>query len=212
MLRSTSFNPANLPITGGTISGITAFSMASGVGSFAAGTINAPSLTLSDTTIGWYRNAANQWAWTNGTAATARFLNGGFDLGMSSNLSWSSNDTATGTIDTILARDAANTIAQKNAGTAQAFRVYGTTTGPKYLSLSHDGTDGRVDTAASSGKLILGGNASDIQWGKALVALGGGAAPTVGTIGGSGPATAAQNTWLRILDSSGTAAFIPVWK
>lgn len=53
---------------------------------------------------------------------------------------------------------------------------------------------------------------SDIQWNKALVALGGGAAPTVGTIGGSGPATAAQNSWLRVLDSTGAAAWIPVWK
>lgn len=53
---------------------------------------------------------------------------------------------------------------------------------------------------------------SDIKWGKALVALGGGAAPTLGTIGGSGPATAAQNTWLRVLDSTGAAAWIPVWK
>ena len=55
-------------------------------------------------------------------------------------------------------------------------------------------------------------NGSDIQWGKALVALGGGAAPTVGTIGGSGPAVAAQNTWLRVLDSTGAACWLPVWK
>lgn len=46
----------------------------------------------------------------------------------------------------------------------------------------------------------------------ALVALGGGAAPTLGTIGGSGPATAAQNTWLRMVDSTGAAFWVPVWK
>jgi len=55
-------------------------------------------------------------------------------------------------------------------------------------------------------------NGSDIQWGKALVALGGGAAPTLGTIGGSGPATAAQNTWMRVLDSTGAAFWVPAWK
>jgi hypothetical protein len=46
----------------------------------------------------------------------------------------------------------------------------------------------------------------------ALVALGGGAAPTLGTIGGTGPATAAQNSWLRLLDSTGAAIWVPVWK
>lgn len=47
---------------------------------------------------------------------------------------------------------------------------------------------------------------------KALVALGGGAAPTLGTIGGSGPATAGQNTWLELKDSGGNIFWVPVWK
>lgn len=61
-------------------------------------------------------------------------------------------------------------------------------------------------------QLVLAGGSTDIQWGRALVALGGGAAPTLGTIGGSGPATAAQNTWLRMIDSTGAAFWVPVWK
>lgn len=52
----------------------------------------------------------------------------------------------------------------------------------------------------------------DIKWGQALVALGGGSAPTLGTIGASGPATAGQNSWLRVIDSTGAAAWLPVWK
>jgi hypothetical protein len=52
----------------------------------------------------------------------------------------------------------------------------------------------------------------EVQFMEPLVALGGGAAPTLGTIGGSGPAAAAQNTWLRIFDSTGAAAWIPIWK
>jgi hypothetical protein len=64
----------------------------------------------------------------------------------------------------------------------------------------------------SAGRVVLLPGTADIQWGKALVALGGGAAPTLGTIGGSGPAAAAQNTWLRLLDSAGNACFVPVWK
>lgn len=42
------------------------------------------------------------------------------------------------------------------------------------------------------------------------VALGGGAAPTVGTIGGSGPATAAQNEWIEIHTQNGKR-FVPAW-
>lgn len=43
------------------------------------------------------------------------------------------------------------------------------------------------------------------------VALGGGAAPTVGTIGGSGPATAAQNSWLKV-KIAGVDSYIPIWR
>lgn len=42
------------------------------------------------------------------------------------------------------------------------------------------------------------------------VALGGGAAPTLGTIGGSGPAAAAQNEWIEIWTQNGKR-FVPAW-
>ena len=42
------------------------------------------------------------------------------------------------------------------------------------------------------------------------IALGGGAAATLGTIGGSGPTAAAQAQWLEV-DIGGTAHWIPVW-
>jgi len=42
------------------------------------------------------------------------------------------------------------------------------------------------------------------------IALGGGAAATLGTIGGSGPTAAAQAQWVEI-DIGGTAHWIPVW-
>ena len=53
---------------------------------------------------------------------------------------------------------------------------------------------------------------SDIKWGKPLVALGGGAAATLGTMGGSGPATAKQDSWMRVIDSAGEAFWVPAWK
>lgn len=45
----------------------------------------------------------------------------------------------------------------------------------------------------------------------AVVALGGGAAPTFGTIGGTGPAAAAQNSWLKVRINA-TDSFIPIWR
>lgn len=66
--------------------------------------------------------------------------------------------------------------------------------------------------SAGTGLLRLLSAGADIQWGKPLVALGGGLAPTLGTIGGTGPATAAQNSWMRAVDSTGAAFWVPVWK
>jgi hypothetical protein len=43
------------------------------------------------------------------------------------------------------------------------------------------------------------------------VALGGGSAPTFGTIGGSGPASAAQNCWVE-LTIDGTKTWLPAWR
>lgn len=66
--------------------------------------------------------------------------------------------------------------------------------------------------AFGAGTVQLATGGGDIQWGKPLVALGGGAPPTLGTIGATGPATAAQNSWMRVLDSAGNACWVPVWK
>lgn len=76
-----------------------------------------------------------------------------------------------------------------------------------------DGTNKpTISTNGQNLRIEGGGGATDIEIGKALVALGGGAAPTLGTIGGSGPATAGQNSWLRLADNSGNAMWVPVWK
>jgi hypothetical protein len=64
----------------------------------------------------------------------------------------------------------------------------------------------------TSGDRVSLGNGADLQWMVPLVALGGGAAPTFGTIGGSGPATAAQNAWMRVVDSAGATFWVPAWK
>lgn len=64
----------------------------------------------------------------------------------------------------------------------------------------------------ASNRVNIAPDGNEILWGQALVALGGGAAPTFGTIGGSGPAAAAQNSWMRVVDTGGAAFWVPVWK
>lgn len=58
-----------------------------------------------------------------------------------------------GTQDVIIQRDAAGILAQKNGSNAQKHRVYGTTTGNKYIQIEHDGTNAKI--TASSGSLLL---------------------------------------------------------
>jgi hypothetical protein len=91
--------------------------------------------------------------------------------------------------------------------------VSGNTTGnaPSITGAGETNT-GLTLATSGSGNLVLEPNSGDIRWNKALVALGGGASATLGTIGGSGPATATQNTWMRILDSTGAAFWVPAWK
>lgn len=51
-----------------------------------------------------------------------------------------------------------------------------------------------------------------LQYDNPLIAMGGGSAATLGTIGGSGPSTATQNSWKQEYDDAGSAYWIPVWK
>ena len=60
--------------------------------------------------------------------------------------------------------------------------------------------------------LAIGDAAGDIQWRRPLVALGGGVAPTFGTIGGLGPTAAVQFGWQRFIDSTGAVFWLPAWK
>lgn len=50
--------------------------------------------------------------------------------------------------DVVLARDATAILALKNSTTAQTLRVYGTTTGSKYLILTHDGTNAILSSSS----------------------------------------------------------------
>ena len=76
-----------------------------------------------------------------------------------------------------------------------------------------DSGDLQVLVVNASNLLEIGGGApiGVIAFNSTLsVALGGGAAATLGTVGGSGPATAGQNAWLRVL-IGGNARWLPYW-
>lgn len=135
-----------------------------------AGTAANPSIYLAgDTGVGWYRNTSNQWTFAVGS--------GNKNLTLSSNgavqadgsyIGWTTSATdSTAATEVRIGRNAvANTIDIRNAANACALRVFGNTTGTKALSLSHDGTNGIVDTTASAGLLSLGPtNASQVKIG-----------------------------------------------
>ena len=125
------------------------------------GTAAAPSIaTVNDPTTGWYSPSAGTWEWVYGAGVGSgikvfRLLPYSFIFHNSGQIEWTATDSS-GTSDLILARDAANTLALKNGPNAQTFRVYGTTTGSKYLTLTHDGT--RASIGTSVGALLLEGD------------------------------------------------------
>lgn len=137
---------------------------------------------------------------------------------------WGVSGQATGITPFISVRGETNIggVLQGNRGTG-TFRINdGTTNVTVFEFLSTPAATRWITSAASNGgnptldvtagAIRLSSGTADIQWGKANVALGGGAAPTFGTIGGTGPAAAAQRNWLRFIESDGTASFIPVWR
>jgi hypothetical protein len=93
-----------------------------------AGSIAAPALTLGgDTTAGWYRNAASQWTFAIASTAYLSLLNSTVRMHNAVQLCWTAGASGNAQ-DTILVRDAANTIAMRNSTTAQAWRWYHTYT------------------------------------------------------------------------------------
>lgn len=95
--------------------------------------------------------------------------NGGIQVAGSCTIGFNATNVAT-TIDVVLARDAAGILALKNGASAQKFRVYGTTTGSKYLQIEHDGTNAKI--TSSSGNVLLSNlptsnPGADILWNNA---------------------------------------------
>jgi hypothetical protein len=56
------------------------------------------------------------------------------------------------------------------------------------------------------------GAPANIRWGVTVVSVGTTTLITLGKTGGAGPATAAQNSWLKVMLNDNSQAFIPIWK
>lgn len=124
-----------------------------------------------DAHIGFLTNNLERARFLSGTDLGHFALVAGIDVRISSDgfLGWRPSSVLNALPDTILGRDAAGVLALRNGIVAQELRVYGTTIGPKYFSLKHDGTNGIVDVAAASGRLNLGGNANAVAVNSNLV-------------------------------------------
>lgn len=184
------------------------------------GTAAAPSYSWSSSpTYGWFKSAGTFVELSIGGTSMFGFDSGGISLPSTANLRWSSAASVESVADVILVRDGAPAIlALKNAANAQTFRVYGTTTGTKYTALSHDGTNGVLDTAASAGLLsIAPTNATSVAIGKTTTAPFTVSNPTAtGATGGAGAAlstgvpqyvviTGAANSGVDIVTGAGVA-------
>ncbi len=171
---------------GSTVTNVRAFYAANGA---ATGTNN----------YGFYSDiSSGATTWQLYLSGSARsWIAGPLDLSTTSTIGWGT----AGTPDTALIRDgAAGIVALKWIATANTLRVYGSSS--KYLTLSHNGTDALIDTAASSGQINIGlTNASSVQIGTRL-GVGGAASTLAGIYSNNANAALSQTSQLSF-DAAG---------
>jgi hypothetical protein len=151
-------------------------------GAFADGTVGAPGAYFnSETSTGLYRLGAGRVGVAATGVAVAELSNASTAF-----LALGVNHAAIGVIRIPNAAQ----IVSRNAGNS---------------------SDQSLITYDASDHVTLASGGAAWGVGTATTALGGGAAPTLGTIGGSGPATAGQNSWLAVY-IAGTLSYLPVWR
>lgn len=153
--------------------------------SLADGTAAAPSIAFaSDPGSGFYRLAASTIAWS--VAGTPYIsLADNFIVRSSSQIAWSSGAIGAAQ-DVVLIRDAANTLALKNATAAQKLTLYQTTTGPVANSLVMTAPTIQGGTFGTSPVVVAGSTAFSMR-----INVGTGGVATSGVI----VVPAAPNGW-----------------
>ena len=112
--------------------------------------------------------------------------------------------------DVSLYRDAANTLALRNGTNAQKLRVYNTYTS----STSYE--DYEIDWQTTANTALVGptkGSGGGTQRTQTLQYLtDGGAGSTTPSLGTTCPAASATvKSWIKVVTSDGTTAYIPCW-
>lgn len=123
---------------GGTTPSTGAFTTlsASGVFNASTGTAAAPSIRFANSeTTGLYSYSTGNIGLTSMGTLFVLFNQPNIKIGSTGGFHWAQTANPADTPDVILARDAANTLALKNSTTRQEYRVYGSTTGPTYVSI-----------------------------------------------------------------------------
>ena len=134
----------------------------------------------------------------------------GYHMAKDYPVSWGSSATLDGTTDVLLRRDAANTLALRNGTAAQAFNIYNTYTS----STSFERYS--VDWITTANLVIVGpnkGSGGGTQRVQRLSYLeDGGAGSTVPLLGSTCPAASGTvKSWIKVITSDGTTAYIPCW-
>ena len=130
--------------------------------SLSDGLKTAPSLLFtSDPTVGFFHRAAGIISVAlDANKSSFEMLNSGYGVNEGLRiangfaLGASGTDFSTTGPDVYFLRIASDIGAMQRSTAAQEWRTYGTTTGPKYTSMRHDGTNGLFDT--NSGTLKIG--------------------------------------------------------
>jgi hypothetical protein len=126
---------SSLTVTGtSTLSGaVTAGSSLTVGGQFLAadGTSAAPGFAYTaEPSTGWYRNSSGSMTLSAAGTPSLRVTAGTIAVSSGHIIGWTSTASAVNSPDTILTRDAANTLAQRNGTNAQVLRLYNTFTDP----------------------------------------------------------------------------------
>ncbi len=154
----------------------------------------------------------------NGTFSAVKIHDNHLDAPTTTNISidqssWLSDVSITNNSFAITASQWGIYLAGVSDGSVDGNKFFGDGT---TLAIKIDSTAGLIhlgmNNLGSTGGISNGSTSSGTFLDEYLVALGGGAVPTLGTIGGSGPAAAGQNSWLGFRDATGTKIWIPVWK
>lgn len=128
----------------------------------ADGLVGAPSYSFtSDSTSGWFFASAGDIRGVAAGVSDIDLTTSGVVVNGSLYLAFGSSGV--GTPDVILVRSGAGILSLKNGTNAQELRVYGTTTGPKYLSMKHDGANATISLTGGGTLTVtaaLTGNAS----------------------------------------------------